>query len=147
MHTCMHGMHCIARGWMACVRRCSHAASGSSTQPCCAVAPRRQAQCHAPMALMEAKGLTFEPSTGEAASSHASNATSGGSSGTAKSRVLAAFADFPPAVMDVVASTPDEAITEHGVYQRTPEQIPDQWCVCRALLGSRAARHAAVHRS
>lgn len=91
-------------------------------------------QCHAPMALMQAKGLAFDPATGEASSSHASNASGGssGSSDTVKARVLRAFADFPSAFLDVVASTPEEAITQHGLYQRPPEQIPDQWYVCWA---------------
>lgn len=83
-------------------------------------------QCHSPIQHLQDKGLTFDPVAGEASSSHAANKRSStGGGGSPKQRCLKAFEDFPAMFRDVVKSTPESAITEHGLYQRTPEQIPD----------------------
>ncbi|KAF8060567.1 Zeaxanthin epoxidase [Scenedesmus sp. PABB004] len=99
-------------------------------------------QCHCPIDLMRSKGLAFDSAVGEAASSHAANARDGGA--TAKERCLAAFAELPAAFRDVVAATPAESITEHGLYQRTAETIPDVWGRGMVTLAGDAAHTAYV---
>ena len=73
-------------------------------------------QCHAPLRIMQEKGLGFDAVKGEATSSHAEN-TSGSSSGSdgsssnrrgVKARCLKAFESFPAAFLDVVKETPEE---------------------------------------
>lgn len=82
-------------------------------------------QCHTPLKVMEDKGLSFTVSD-EAASSHADSSGSGSTSkASVKERCLKTFEDFPRMFLDVVADTPESAITEHGLYQRTTDQIPD----------------------
>jgi hypothetical protein len=85
-------------------------------------------QCHAPLRIMQEKGLGFDAVKGEAISSHADNTTtttSGSSSGLpsaaeggssagstsrrdVKARCLKAFETFPPEFLDVVNATPAE---------------------------------------
>jgi hypothetical protein len=71
-------------------------------------------QCHAPLRVMQEKGLGFDPVKGEATSSHADNASSstGSSSSSSrqgvKERCLKAFEDFPREFTDVVKATPAE---------------------------------------
>jgi 2-polyprenyl-6-methoxyphenol hydroxylase-like FAD-dependent oxidoreductase len=110
-------------------------------------------QCHAPIRVLAEKGLSFDPVKGEAGSSHASNNTastgdsssSSGSEQTPKERCLQAFAGFPAPFLDMVKATPAAAITEHGLYQRTPEQIPDgSWGAGSVTLAGDAAHAAYV---
>lgn len=78
-------------------------------------------QCHAPLRVMQEKGLGFDAVKGEAVSSHADNTSSGagGSGGKGsgkgsggrqgvKERCLKAFETFPPEFTDVVKATPPE---------------------------------------
>jgi hypothetical protein len=84
-------------------------------------------QCHAPIDRLRELGVAFDPATGEAASSHAESAggAAAAAGGGAKARCLAAFGGLPGAApfLDVVRATPEGAVTEHGLYQRTPEQV------------------------
>lgn len=102
-------------------------------------------QCHAPTSLLAARGVPFQPAAGgrEGASSHASSgdaaaaaggAPGGGGSpgggqgqGGARERCLAVFEGMPGLApfLEAVRDTPPGQVTEHGLYQRTPEQIPD----------------------
>jgi salicylate hydroxylase len=89
-------------------------------------------QCHAPLSRLQEKGISFDPVTGEAGSSHSdggggASASAGAGGESAKARCLKVFeglAGIGP-FMAVVAGTPESAVTEHGLYQRTPDQIPD----------------------
>jgi 2-polyprenyl-6-methoxyphenol hydroxylase-like FAD-dependent oxidoreductase len=111
-------------------------------------------QCHAPVRVLAEKGLSFDPVSGEAGSSHASNNTasttsssssSSSSEQTPKERCLQTFSGFPAAFLDMVEATPAAAITEHGLYQRTPEQIPDgTWGAGPITLAGDAAHAAYV---
>ncbi|WIA35368.1 hypothetical protein OEZ86_003819 [Tetradesmus obliquus] len=101
-------------------------------------------QCHCPVAVMREKGLQYDPVIGEASSSHASNQQSSSSS-SAKERCLKAFESFPAVFREVVEATPEAAITEHGLYQRTLEQIPDGcWGAGNVTLVGDAAHAAYV---
>lgn len=64
-------------------------------------------QCHAPLKVMQEKGLGFDPVKGEAVSSHSDSSSSGSKQGV-KERCLKAFETFPPAFIDVVEATPAE---------------------------------------
>eukprot|EP00775_Hariotina_reticulata_P007830 gene7830-8027_t len=117
-------------------------------------------QAHCPLDVFQQKGLSFDPVTGEAgASSHASvtddpaalssttavSSTSSKSKTSIKERALKAFDTFPDAFLEVVRATPAHAITEHGLYQRTPEQIPDDsWGSGMVTLVGDAAHTAFV---
>ena len=92
-------------------------------------------QCHSPLDILAEKGVDFDPVVGEAASSHgeakattttssSSGVGSGKSSDMIKERCLKVFSSFPEEFSNILASTPAAAITEHGLYQRAPEQIP-----------------------
>jgi 2-polyprenyl-6-methoxyphenol hydroxylase-like FAD-dependent oxidoreductase len=89
-------------------------------------------QCHSPLDILAEKGVVFDPVNGEAASSHGdtvSSAPSTSSSGRSnaeviKERCLKVFKSFPEEFSSVVAATPAASITEHGLYQRAPDQIP-----------------------
>jgi hypothetical protein len=97
-------------------------------------------QAHCPLDVFQQKGLSFDPVTGEArASSHASmtddadhlstndvSSSSSSSSSSIKERALKAFDTFPDAFLNVMRATPADAITQHGLYQRTVEQIPEE---------------------
>lgn len=101
-------------------------------------------QCHAPLKVMQEKGLGFDPVKGEAVSSHSDTSSSGSKQGV-KERCLKAFETFPPAFLDVVKATSAEAITEHGLYQRTADSIPeDAWGQGRVTLVGDAAHTAYV---
>lgn len=79
-------------------------------------------QCHAPLRVLQEKGLGFDAVKGEAVSSHADNtsssssgakgsgsgSSSGGSRKDVKERCLKAFETFPPEFTDVVRATPAE---------------------------------------
>lgn len=79
-------------------------------------------QCHAPVRIMQEKGLGFDAVKGEAISSHADNTATSSSSSAAeggssngsssrrdvKARCLKAFETFPPEFIDVVTATPAE---------------------------------------
>ncbi|KAI8473272.1 MAG: hypothetical protein J3K34DRAFT_411487 [Monoraphidium minutum] len=100
-------------------------------------------QAHAPVSLLQERGIAFDPVTGEASSSHAA----AGGAGAAKARCLAALEGVPGLAefRSVVDATPDASVSEHGLYQRTPEQIPDRaWGAGMVTLAGDAAHTAYV---
>ncbi|GBF88144.1 FAD NAD(P)-binding domain-containing protein [Raphidocelis subcapitata] len=110
-------------------------------------------QCHAPMSLMRERGLAFDPITGEGASSHSEGPRARASDGAAaasdgaKARCLRAFEGFPGLArfLEVVEATPDDVITEHGLYQHLPDQIPQgHWGSGMVTLAGDAAHTATV---
>jgi 2-polyprenyl-6-methoxyphenol hydroxylase-like FAD-dependent oxidoreductase len=88
-------------------------------------------QAHAPLSLLRERGVDFNPAVGEGASSHAeaaeARAARGGRGQSEKERCLRAFEGFKglEQFLSIVQATPDAQITEHGLYQRTAEQIPE----------------------
>lgn len=117
-------------------------------------------QCHAPVGLLAERGVPFDAaaateSGGGGASSHFEAGTGsssvGGSGGdgasSAKERCLRVFEGFPGLApfLDVVRATPGAQVTEHPLYQRTPESIPDgAWGRGRVTLAGDAAHAAYV---
>jgi hypothetical protein len=60
------------------------------------------------------------------------------SSANTKQRCLKVVETLPEQLRQLVAATPGSAISEHGLYQRPPEQIPDErWgCGMVTLVGA-----------